>query len=477
VRIIFAALLSLTMVQAQAALLDPASAENPVLDRLQAALDARGVDLARNLNSRECRPKRKPARPRLGVLADLPAGRLSNALQLANWEAAATAGEIGWLALLYTADHVDSDASFEGQWFDTPPSERLFITHATADVETATGIAEALAAAGYRVALASQLAQAPGRYYATAGQRLVLDTASARRSDAELEEITLLGREVRKDSTSVFPEDGRRSRYYAKNEPTRFRKDDLGDESNMATIPEIIVSGGIAFGEAAAFDRPIAALEFLPDHRFAIQLDGGDRLTFPLTDPLMLKACFDFADRSRTIQSDAIVDIDEKDRIKISAAFRNTDIGYELIGIDEQPFNHVSKLKAIKSVIIDVAVNVDTSSELPAILTEYEVRFINPDRRKLAETRAALVYNYSSATDQSIYRDTWGPRAFRLVNMEPGPLGHDTRKAALVAGWTALFRAVEQGDVDFSRGRYEFLRIDKAGKPTPRLSSSVWIDG
>ena len=113
---------------------------------------------------------------------------------------------------------------------------------------------------------------------------------------------------------------------------------------------------------------------------------------------------------------------------------------------------------------------ISAEASTPVFNTEYEIRFINPDRRKLAETRAALVYEYDSGTDVASYQESWGPRAFRLHSVDFAGLGEQTRKAARVAGWVALFRAVAEAKLDFSRGRYEFLKIEKAGIATPRLS-------
>jgi hypothetical protein len=35
------------------------------------------------------------------------------------------------------------------------------------------------------------------------------------------------------------------------------------------------------------------------------------------------------------------------------------------------------------------------------------------------------------------------------------------------AGWIGLFRNLQEEDVPFLRGRYEFMKIDKTGRPTP----------
>ena len=479
-RWLLALIIAVLTLPAQGKLLDPESPANPLLDQLAPLLHPHGIDVARNLNAAASKPRKKPRKSRLGMLADIPHGALASSLELEHWEQSYVERQIGALVALPAASRERrSPADFLSDWFDARPAQRTIVTYAVTDQASARILQQELETLDYEVHLYLQGPEqtefvAAARYYATAGRRLVLDSHEARKLDSEALEIGLLGRKLRRRSESVFPTSGRSSRYYHRGEPDRFRKTDLGDEQIAATIPEIIVSGGIALGERASFQAAVVALVFNPDHTFHLQLKSGDIWRFELTDPLMLKACFDFAVRSLNIESDALIDIDENRKVRISQAFRNTDIGYELIGIDEQPFHYVDNLSAIKSVIIDTSVHVSAVKSRPLFTTAYEVRFINPDRRKLAVTRAALVYHYDSASDTANYQDNWGPRAFRVVNVDFAALGEATRKVAVVAGWAALFRSVEDSvkdsPIDFSRGRYEFLKIDKVGTPTPRLS-------
>jgi hypothetical protein len=461
---------------AAARLLGPGAPANTLLEQLVPRLDSQAIDVAHNLNAASLKPRRKLAQPRLGMLADVPLGAQMNSAELEYWETSYRDRLLLAIVATPATDPAPTGSLFLSNWFDSPASERVFITLAAADRELAGIIATQLLALSYDTRLFSTPPQdsaftQAGRFYATAGQRLVLDSPAARQLNSEALEITLLGKQVRRKTDSVFKPAGKSARYYAGGEPERFKKVDLGDEVIAAVIPEIIVSGGIALGEVAAFQEPASALIFNPDHSFELELINGERWLFPERNPLLLKTCFDFALRSTQIHSDAIVDIDENRKIRISSAFRNTDIGYELIGIDEQPFQFVRSLSATKSVIIDTAVVISAEASTPVFKTEYEIRFINPDRRKLAETRAALVYKYDSGTDVASYRESWGPRAFRLQSIDFAGLGEQTRKAARVAGWVALFRAVAEAKLDFSRGRYEFLKVDKAGIATPRL---VW---
>jgi hypothetical protein len=458
---------------ASANLLDPDSPANELLDQLTPLLHAHSIDVARNLNAKASKPRNKPRNPRLGMLADIPAGSQADSEELERWETSFRQQQIGAIAALPA--RVDSE-DFNSDWFRASPIQRILVTYAASDQQSAQILALQLQKLNYTTrhlaTTAPDTASAEAaRYYATAGQRLALDSRQARKlgKNSALE-MQLLGKKLYRRSNSVFAASGKSSRYYFAGEPDRFRKADLGDEHVAATIPEIIVSGGIALGERARFQSRPVALEFDAEHRFKVLFEDGTAWRFPAGDPLLQKVCFDFAVRSLHIESDAIIDIDERRRIKISRAFRNTNIGYELIGVDEQPFHYVKNLSAIKSVIIDTAVNITAVDKQAVFATEYEIRFINPDRRKLAETRAALVYAYESGHEVASFRESWGPRAFRLTNVDYAALGEATRKAAVVAGWSALFREVEDSNIDFSRGRYEFLRIDKAGTPTPRSS-------
>jgi hypothetical protein len=462
---------------APARMLDAGGPDNTLLEQLAPRLDAQAIDVAHNLNATGLKPKRKLRQPRLGMLADVPLGAQVTSAELERWENSYREQLLLAIVAMPATDFAPTDSLFLGNWFASSAQERVFITLAAADRELAGIIATQLQELSYDTRIFSEPPQdsaftQAGRFYATAGQRLVLDSPAARQLDSEALEITLLGRQVRRRTDSVFKPAGKSARYYAAGEPERFKKIDLGDEIIAAVIPEIIVSGGIALGEVAVFQKPARALIFNPDHSFELELINGERWLFPERNPLLLKTCFDFALRSTQIRSDAIVDIDEHRKIRISSAFRNTDIGYEFIGIDGQPFQYVRSLNAIKSVIIDTAVVISAEASTPVFNTEYEIRFINPDRRKLAETRAALVYDYDSGTDVASYRESWGPRAFRLYSVDFTGLGEQTRKAARVAGWVALFRAVAEAELDFSRGRYEFLKIENTGTATPRLSAA-----
>jgi hypothetical protein len=459
---------------AAARLLDPDATTNALLQRLAPLLEAHAVDVAYNLNNPRTKPGRSLSQARLGMLADMPLGTQAGSAELNQWEDAYRSKLILALVAVPGVNHI-AGGGYESDWFASPLLDRVFVTLAAADLEAGNDIASQLQSIGYRVlllsaAVANTASAEAGRLYATAGQRLVLDSPSARYLAVETLEFKLLGRKLRRKTNSVYPQSGKSSRYYAQGEPKRFRKADLGNESTAAVIPEIIVSGGIALGEVATFQEQPRALTFNTDRGFELQLADGQLWVLPSQPLAWLKACFDFALRSTRIESDAIIDIDEKRNIKMSSAFRDTDIGYTLIDVDEQPFRFVPNLNVVKSVIIDRAVYVGATQSMASFRTDYEIRFINPDRRKLAETRAALVYEYNSSTDLASFRESWGPRAFRTRSADLAGLGEQTRSAARVAGWVALFRSVAEGELEFSRGRYEFLKIKKMGRATPRRS-------
>ena len=46
-------------------------------------------------------------------------------------------------------------------------------------------------------------------------------------------------------------------------------------------------------------------------------------------------------------------------------------------------------------------------------------------------------------------------------------LGESMLEVANYAGWVGLFRRLSEDEVRFLRGRYEFMKIDKAGQKTP----------
>jgi hypothetical protein len=461
----------LLAVSVRADLLDPESAGDEWLQQLVPHLQANGIDAARNLNARALKPRKKPVRPRLGYLPDISRRMMANAIELAHWEAAHTQGLIGGLAAI---PRPPQDSDFTQSWWDTPSAQRSFVSFATTDQANIALVGQAFSAAGLSTLLmttANNEQPVAGQFYATAGRRLSLDSENARKLDTEARELSLLGRKLRRKSNSVYPATGKSSQYYAASEPDRFHKMDLGDELVAAVIPEIIVSGGIALGEVATFEPEVQALRYRTDQGLSALLAGSTEVRLQAAEATLLRACFDFAVRSIHIESDAIIDIDERGRIKISSAFRDTDIGFQLIDIDQQPFAYIDRLNVIKSVIIDSSVHITEQEATLGFVTDYEVRFIRPDRRKLAETRAALQYRYNSFSDESRYQNSWGVRAFRTAAADLDGLGEATRRAATVAGWVALFRAVESSDIDFSRGRYEFLRIDTTGRATPKRST------
>ena len=87
---------------------------------------------------------------------------------------------------------------------------------------------------------------------------------------------------------------------------------------------------------------------------------------------------------------------------------------------------------------------------------------------RIARTRAAIVYRYLSDGDSVAHIDSWGPDAFRLEGRTDFEgLGASTVAAARYAAWIALFRKVHENGLPFTYGRYEFLKLEKAGRTTP----------
>lgn len=450
---------------ARAEMLGPQGETSPVLTALADLLDPLGVDVAHNLNLRDL-ASREPRRPRLGLLADIPPLTLPMSTELELWETAYAAGEIGVLALLVEAD---DGSPFRDNWLAAPPLARILLSYEAQDEAVVQRMIPVLAERMQVLHLAPQErteVEQGGRLYAVAGQRWVLDSAAARTYRSDIPEFLYLGESLRRDSTSVLNPDSRANRRLASAEPAVFRKESLGDEFEASTIPEIIVPGGIAFGEHAVFSQAGLSLLFAQEQLWLLGEDGM-RYVLPSAPLSVWKAAHDFAARSSRIASDAIVDIDERGRVRISSVLADTDLGYEMVHMDTQPFQYVRRLDVRKSVIIDNRVRFEASGQVMNFSTDYEVRFLQADRMRIARTQAAIVYRYRSEEDRVTHIDSWGPDAFRLEGRTDFEgLGASTA-AARYAAWIALFRNVHENGLPFTYGRYEFLKLEKAGRTTP----------
>jgi hypothetical protein len=461
------AILSVVTTPGSSAVLDPESAgESPLLE-LDAALDAAGVDVAFNLNRRHIAGV-TPRRPRIGALADLPPLVFPTTPELLAWEAAFAQGDIGLLAFLPSSANTLGFLDFYQQWLAAPAGQRHVLSYHRND-SAVPELLRGLLADGHatlQLSVANGDAESGGRLYATAGRRWAVDSVTARDTELEIPEFALLGEVLQRDSASAIDPDSRAQRRLASAEPAVFLKESLGDEFEASTIPEIIVPGGIAFGENAVFQSGSPALEFAENRLWL--LHNGTRVPLPEDDVKTWKAAFDFAERSGRIDSDAIVDIDERGRVRLSSTLKDTDLGGAMVRIDLEPFNYVTRLDVLKSVIIDTSVRFDVVDELMQFATQYEVRFLQSDRLRIARTQVALVYRYESAGGTVSFEDAWGPEAFRLEGRtDYEGLGASTAAAGRYAAWIALFRSVHENAVDFSHGRYEFMKLDKAGRSTP----------
>lgn len=467
-------------VSAQGAVLDPESPTHGVLTELAVALDAQGLDIAYNLNVVEV-ARGTPSRPRVGILADIPSLRMPLSPELALWEEAFLASEIGAVAFLVGRGEVGQNASYDSfyeAWLSAPLEQRYLLSYAAVDKGSAERVARVLAQAN-RVYHVQPMATPPqslstsiptqefgGRLYATVGQRWVLDSEGARDLRSDLPEFLYLGESLRRDSDSVLNPSSRELRRVAAAEPAVFLKESLGDEFEASTIPEIIVPGGIALGENAVLSE-VKELVFV-DERLTLVDGAGLSRTLPVEALDIWKAAFDFSARSAALGSDAIVDIDERGRVKISKALEDTDLGFDMVRIDTEPFNFVTRLDVRKSVIVDSRIEFINSASAIDFTSEYEVRFLQSDRMRIARTQAAIVYRYVSAQDRTMHIDSWGPDAFKLEGRTDfDGLGASTERVARYAAWIALFRAVHAQEIDFNHGRYEFLKLEKAGRSTP----------
>ena len=460
-------------------------------------LRAQNIEVLPDLNDRDDVSRRLVA-PRLGGFADLPPGSYPDSAEIETWEAALRAGEIGGVTLhsdspIYPLPEgavVYDDRIFKDrlrEWTSQHERERLFITFAVDDDDVAMRILEAARQNGYdtdsfnrdELPVPEQLISAAAEFYATAHHRLAIDSREARRLRTGVTELELLGERLRRDSTSVFrdPVD-RDERSLSRYEPEVFRKLTLGDEFNQSTIEEIVVPGGIALGEGAELDFVPAELVF--DGNF-FMLHGRDletgrqevRRLLPRDDLQVLKTLFDFTRRSTAIRSDAVVDLDADRRVRISSALRDTDAGYATLLADTLPFEYLDYLPVTKSVVIDTEVSWVWSGIEDSLLqqfeTGFEVRFLSADSMRIAQTRLALEYEYDSTTGEVTYNGNWGRYGSRLLgSTDVDSLGEGLAELARYAGWVALFRRLEEDSVPFLQGRYQFMKIDKAGRETPR---------
>jgi len=467
----------------QAAVLDEPAGTDPLLILLATELDVAGIDVASNLNAREV-IRQRIERPRLGRFPDLPGNTLINSAELSVWESEFGSGqEIGALAIILIENDAltkldetftESEYSqFLQQWLQSSDQSRYFVSFHISDLTAARALATAARDHHLQVVELGPdtSTEQAARLYATASQRLAIDSRRARSYRSEITEFSYLGERVRRNTNSLF-RDGKNTggRQLARNEPSVFLKETLGDEFTRSTVREIIVPGGVALGETAALPNVITSMGF--DGLQLLLLD--DKLqhwTLPAMETASLKALFDFVNRSESILSDAIVDIDEAGRVKISSALLDTDPGYAILQADTQPFEYVDNLNVVKSVIVDVQVAWRPAAAGARLdfVTDFEVRFLSADNMRLAQTRAALEYQYESANDQVNYQDSWGRDAARLTDkVDFAGLGSSVVDVARFAGWVALFRNLADQKVRFLDGRYEFLKIDKSGTPTPR---------
>lgn len=454
-----------------AELADSNSESHSVLDTLSTPLSSQGMLVSENLNARDT-ARARPDKPRLGGFADLPTGSFPSTDELLRWEADFQAQEISALVILNCTKCARAldEQSFFSNWLQQQDSDRVLLSYHRDELEWASLVAEAALSAGLLVKhLRAEDAVAAGEFYATVGQRLGLDTRRARASRSEVAEISFLGKRARRNSESIFRDTDRKyGTGIAKNEPANFIKESLGDEFTRSTIREVIVPGGVALGETAKVGLEISALEF--DGQGLLVLDQRNRRwRLPKQDISITKSLFDFVQRSVQLRSDAMVDIDGEGRVRIASPLRDTDAGWEIMHADTQPFEFVRNLNVTKSVIIDTFVRWKAlDSGVLSFDSEYEVRFLSADNMRIAQTKAALVYSYDSVTRESLYEKPWGESASRLNDsLDTAGLGSSLEKVAEYSGWVALFRFIEETELTFLQGRYQFMKIDSSGRPTP----------
>ena len=446
--------------------------EDPFLQAVAAALRVYELDVVLSLNDRDL-VRQRIRRPRFGRFPDLPSGSLPSSEEIGAWESEYTDAQIGGIAILWNSESdglIDLEEYVQA-WLAAPAEARIFVSFYKEDRVWADKIEAVAGAYDYHVQLFIGGEVLPAaRLYATAAQRLAIDSRAARRYRTKVTELSYLGERVRRNSNSLFKDDGNNgNRGLARNEPAVFLKETLGDEFNQSTIREIVVPGGVALGETASLPISISALVYTEDALYLVD-DSGERWQLPELESKTLKALFDFADRADAIHSDAVVDIDVGGRVRISSALRNTDAGYEIMHADTQPFDYVPNLPVTKSMMMDIGVDWFAAGANKSLEfeTDYEIRFLSANNMRIAQTRVALQYEYESISGATTYQDSWGPYVSRLSDkLDYSGLGSSMAGVAKYAGWIGLFRKLREDDVPFVRGRYEFMKIDKTGRATP----------
>ena len=317
--------------------------EDPFLQAVALALSVYELDVVANLNDRDL-VRQRIRRPRVGRFPDLPTGALPGSEEIRVWESEYDAAQIGGLVILSKPDVDDLSGldDYVEAWLAAPAEARIFVSFYREDLSWAQKIEAVATAYDYHVKTFFGGNVLPAaRLYATAAQRLAIDTQAARRYRTDVTELTYLGKRVRRKTNSLFKANGDRA--LTRNEPPVFLKETLGDEFNRSTIREIIVPGGVALGETATLPFAIAAMVYSAGSIHLVD-DSGRNWQLPAVESKTLKALFDFNVRADSIHSDSIVDIDAEGRVRISSALRDTDAGYEIMHADTQPFEYVSNL-------------------------------------------------------------------------------------------------------------------------------------
>jgi hypothetical protein len=439
--------------------------------QLASALEAYNIDVIHNLNHRQLARGRINTY-RLGRFPDLPNHSYPTSPELQNWEAELKTGLIQGL-VIFTDAGADSfeERALLQDWLDDHSIARTLVSFAATDREAADSIASVARGYGHAVLFLdsnTDIAVA-GNFYATAARRFAIDGRSARRLESEVTELTLLGERVRRNSNSIFRSgEALGGRAVARTEPSVFEKESLGDEFSESTIREIIVPGGVALGETAYLKMDVSEVRFT-DGQFLLLDEAGVVWELPALEAKASKALWDFVARSIAIKSDALVDIDEEGRVRISSALRDTDAGFEIMHADTLPFAYVQNLDVIKSVIIDTGVDwLQREGNRLDFVSNYEVRFLSADNMRVAQTRVALEFEYGHGAENMEFQRSWGRDSRRLrENLDYAGLGKEMTPVAKYAGWIGLFRSLQEQQISFLRGRYELLKVDKRGQETP----------
>lgn len=445
---------------------------NPTLDPLASPLDRAGIDV---LGSWETiGAELPPDRARLALLA--PVAPEDVGIAQAKWlfdYAERTVAGVALIPYQLEDDAQLAPDAFRVAWAATPRDQRLFVSVTRADAETARRLRSVLEDAGWAGYLVwDDEPTAAGELFRSAGHYAVLDSPTTRRSGGIWLQAwmldTIRGETGFRPATASAPEeprvalggggggeartppelgipggDGARTRSVLPEPPAATVDDLLRGRAPFESLP-----GGILFGQTAVGDDTWrgARLVVGPDERvLMIAPDGRRRVQLPPVRLADLRPCLEFA--LRTNPSQSAVHIDGDRRVAMAPEFVNSAVGLRLIETDVQPFRHIPRTGAQKSILFDRAVRFATADGELRFHVVLDVWFVVQARNGSARPVLTLEYETSERNPHGLQM---GPMEGRVEVVTPDgrqALGRAIAPAARYAAWIGFFRWADASGV------------------------------